>query len=85
MQHYIGTTWQKNKVSKMLRQRLVVDFMGAPLTLQVVADAYAQRVELDADGLTLAVDGLDDGRVEIGVVGGGGSGGGCLSLGHSIY
>ena len=37
----------------------------------LVADAYAQRVELDADGLTLAVDGLDDGRVEIGVVGGG--------------
>ena len=34
--------------------------MGAPLTFQVVADAYAQRVELDADGLTLAVDGLDD-------------------------
>ena len=70
----------------MPQQRLVVDLMGAPLTFQVVADAYAQRVELDADGFTLAVDGLNDGRVEVGVVGGGGgSGGGCLSLGHSIY
>lgn len=45
--------------------------MGAPFTFQVVADAYAQRVELDADGLALAVNGLDDGRVEVGVVVGG--------------
>ena len=36
--------------------------MGAPFAVLVVADAYAQRVELYADGLALAVDGLDDGR-----------------------
>ena len=55
--------------------------MGAPFAVQVVADAYAQRVELDADGLALAVDGLDDGGVEVGC--GGGSGGGIYGFGLS--